>query len=73
MTSRGQRQQPAYLLSPLTGPTPRKPELPLSPSLTSVTPFILSESRIGKPKLVFFRSLLELRRQRQPRAHAAGG
>ena len=53
MTSRGQRQQTAYLLSPLTGPKPREPELPLSPSLTSVTPFILPESRIGNPKPVF--------------------
>ena len=53
MTSRGQRQQTAYLPSPLTGPTPREPELPLSPSLTSVTPFILPESRIENPKPVF--------------------
>jgi len=53
MTSRSHRQQTAYLLSPLTGPTPREPELPLSPSLTSVTPFILPKSRIGNPKPVF--------------------
>ncbi len=30
MTSRGQRQQTAYLLSPLTGSKLREPELPLS-------------------------------------------
>jgi hypothetical protein len=53
MTSRDQRQQTAYLLSPLTGPKPRESELPLSASLTSVTPSILPESRIGNPKPVF--------------------
>jgi hypothetical protein len=47
MTSRGQRQQTAYLLSPLTGSKLREPELPPSPSLTYAAPFILPESRIG--------------------------
>ena len=53
MTSRGQRQQTAYLLSPLTGSKLRERELPLLPSLTSVTPFILPASRIGAAKPVF--------------------
>jgi hypothetical protein len=53
MTSRGQRQQTAYLLSPLTGSTLRELEPPLLPSLTSVIPFILPASRIGDTKPVF--------------------
>jgi hypothetical protein len=53
MTSRGQRQQIAYLLSPLTGSKLREPELPLLPNLTSVTLFILPPSRIGAAKPVF--------------------
>jgi hypothetical protein len=53
MTSRGQRQQTAYLPSPLTGSNLREPELPLPPSLTSVTLFILPASRILGAKLAF--------------------
>ena len=53
MTSRGQRQQTAYLLSPLTGSKLRELELPLLPSLTSVIPFILLASRIGDARAVF--------------------
>jgi hypothetical protein len=53
MTSRGQRQPTAYLLSPLTGSKLREPEFPLSPSLTSVTLFILPVPRSGDAKPVF--------------------
>jgi hypothetical protein len=53
MRSRGQRQQTAYLLSPLTGSKHQGPELPLSPRLISVAPFILPESRNGGAKPVF--------------------
>jgi len=53
MTSRGQRQQTAYLLSPLTGSELRESEPSLSPSFTSVMPSILPVPRRGGVDPVF--------------------